>query len=446
MLRAKEKLGYGFGDLASNIVFQSVANFMLIFYTDVFGISAVAAGTILLLVRLGDAVTDPIMGMVADRTRTRFGRYRPYLLWMAVPFAVMAVFAFTTPPFSGTALFVYAFVTYALMMLAYTMVNIPYAALGGVMTEDPSERASLQSWRFAMAMLGAMLVVWAVPNLVGVLGQGDPQQGYTRAMTCMGLFAIACFVLCFLWTKENSPSVQDRKHDSVLADLKTLFRNDQWAIVAGISFFVLILFSARISVAPHFVKYVLGQDDAFLGRFLLWANVGALIGAVCTNYLARYVEKKHLMWCALLGSILSGVALLMTPDQYLNLILLEFVFAQYFQNIVVILMFSMVADTVDYGACKYGQRIMGLTYSGQLLAVKAGFGVGGALAGWLLGFWGYQANAPQTEETLAGIRHIFSTVPIGCALICIGLAAAYRLDNAKMAEIHEKIHDWRCRQ
>ncbi len=209
-LTIKEKMGYGLGDTASNIVFQMVANFMLIFYTDVYGLSAAAAGTLLLSVRLFDGFTDPVMGGIADRTRTRWGSYRPYILFLAIPYGVLACLAFITPDFDTTGKLIYAYITYGLLMTCYTAINIPYGALGGVMVNDPKERTSLQSYRFAMAMAALVIIVWAIPRLVEFFGQGSDTKGYPLAMVFMGALAASCFLLCFTMTKETI-QVTERK-------------------------------------------------------------------------------------------------------------------------------------------------------------------------------------------------------------------------------------------
>lgn len=469
MLKIKQKIGYGLGDTASNIVFQAVANFMLIFYTDVFGLSAAAAGTVLGVVRLADAITDPIMGGLADRTRTRWGRYRPYLLWVAVPFAGLAVLAFSTPNMSENAKFYYALFTYGAMMMAYTAINIPYSALGGVMTSDPRERASLQSYRFTFAMIGAIVVVWCIPKLVAFFGGENAgeilneQQGYTLAMAVMAVVAVGCFVVCFFLTTEQDsrasaacgkemekasgapvrPQTASRlpfwkKCFGVMGDFFSLFKNDQWLIVAGISLCILILFALRISVAPHYVKYYMGEDTTFLANFLLLSNVGALIAAICTNYACRSFEKKTLLLVGATGLAGFGFILGALSGEQTLFISLCFVGTQYCQNVVVILMFSMVSDTVDYGVEKTGKRIMGMTFSGHLLAIKGGFGIGGASAGWLLFYYGFQANQQQTPEALAGLANIFGTIPSFFAVLCVGLVLFYKLDTQKVRDIQAR--------
>ena len=199
-ISVKEKIGYGLGDAASNIIFQTVMTFLAFFYTDVFGISAAAVGTLFLSVRVLDAITDPVMGNLADRTETRWGSYRPYLLWLAVPFGVISCLTFTTPDFSDSGKVIYAYFTYAALMVIYTAINIPYCALGGVLTSNPSERVSIQSYRFAFASLAGILITATTLPLVDYFGQGDKASGYQMTMLLMSILGIILFWLCFATT------------------------------------------------------------------------------------------------------------------------------------------------------------------------------------------------------------------------------------------------------
>ena len=198
MLSVREKIGYGLGDAGCNVVFQVVINYLAIFYTDVVGISAASLATMMLCVRLIDGFTDPIMGSIADRTSSSLGKYRPYLIWLSIPYAVLFVATFLSPDLSDQGKMIYAFTTYALLMLCYTGINIPYSALGGVMTKNITERASLQSYRMALAMAGGAAVVYTVPILVEYFGVGDDAAGYPLAIFVMALVAIVCFFLCFI--------------------------------------------------------------------------------------------------------------------------------------------------------------------------------------------------------------------------------------------------------
>jgi GPH family glycoside/pentoside/hexuronide:cation symporter len=449
-LSIKEKLGYGLGDTASNIVFQMVANFMLIFYTDVYGLSAAAAGTLLLAVRLFDGFTDPIMGGVADRTRSRWGSYRPYLLFLAIPYGVVAVLAFITPDFDSTGKLIYAYITYGLLMTCYTAINIPYGALGAVMVSDPKERTSLQSYRFAMAMAALVVIVWAIPKLVEFFGNGNDQRGYPLAMVFMGTLAAICFLLCFKYTKEKTvPKVSEESNfsektskvgfsKSIFTDFKTLFKNDQWVIVAVISLITLILIGIRASVAPHYIKYYVG-DESLLSSFLTLSAIGAVLGAVSTNFLSRFVEKKTLFQIALVVVVIThSLFYFMGRDQIVAIFIVYFI-ANFAHMIITPIMFSMVADTVDYGTKKFGKKLTAITFSGHLLAIKFGFAIGGALAGWILAFTSYQPNTTQSEESLSGILFAFAGVPIICTLLCIIVIWRYKLTEKEVIKIQEAL-------
>ncbi|MCL1046839.1 MULTISPECIES: glycoside-pentoside-hexuronide (GPH):cation symporter [Shewanella] len=436
-LSIKEKLGYGLGDTASNIVFQMVANFMLIFYTDVYGLSAAAAGTLLLSVRLFDGFTDPIMGGIADRTRTRWGSYRPYILFLALPYGLLACLAFITPDFDSTGKLIYAYVTYGLLMTCYTAINIPYGALGGVMASDPKERTSLQSYRFAMAMAALVVIVWAIPRLVEYFGQGEDAVGYPLAMIFMGSLAAVCFLLCFAMTKEtltNETDKHERSTQSIFKDFFQLFKNDQWLVIAIISLATLILIGIRASVAPHYIKYYIGDED-LLSNFLTLAAVGSVLGAISTNFLSKFIEKKILFQVALVVVIISHSLFYVIDSNQIALIFVTYFIANFAHMIITPIMFSMVADTVDYGVEKIGKRLTAITFSGHLLAIKFGFAIGGALAGWILSAYDYIPNQVQTDHTLSGILLAFAGIPIICTVVCLVVISKYRLTELEVKKI-----------
>jgi GPH family glycoside/pentoside/hexuronide:cation symporter len=433
-LSIKEKFGYGLGDTASNIVFQMVANFMLIFYTDVYGLSAAAAGTLLLTVRLFDGFTDPIMGSIADRTRTKWGAYRPYLLFLAVPYGVLACLAFITPDFDATGKLVYAYITYGLLMTCYTAINIPYGALGGIMVNSPKERASLQSYRFAMAMAALVVIVWAIPKLVEFFGEGNDQLGYPLAMAFMGTLAAICFIFCFKMTKEKvlPPVEADRK--SAFTEFFSLFKNDQWVVIAAISLATLILIGIRSAVAPHYIKYYIG-DASLISSFLTTAAIGSVLGAVSTNFLTKVFEKKVLFQFAIVIVIISHSLFYVVDSTQITAIFIIYFIANFAHMMLTPIMFSMVADTVDYGVLKIGKRLTAITFSGHLLAIKFGFAIGGALAGWILASYDYLPNQVQSIATLDGILLAFAGIPIICMVLSLLLTKIYKLTETEVEKI-----------
>ncbi|WP_201276872.1 glycoside-pentoside-hexuronide (GPH):cation symporter [Microbulbifer sp. ALW1] len=439
-LTLKEKLGYGLGDTASNIVFQVIVNFMMIFYTDVFGISAAAVGTLMLAVRLFDAVTDPVMGGLADRTRSRWGRYRPWLLFAAVPYGVLAVLAFTTPDLSANGKLVYAYVTYAALMTVYTIINIPYSALGGVLTSDPRERASVQSYRFAMAMVGGAIVTALTMPLVHYFAgglDGDLAFGYQMTLGVLSAVAVVCFMVCFWTTRERLVEAPAPAKKSIFADLVELLGNRQWLLIAGVAFFLLVLVAVRSAVTPYYVKYFLGRED-LVSPFITAGMLAAVAGALLTNLLTRYLCKVRLFQLANIGVIVFHLVLYLVPGEQLVLAFTAFMLANFFQMIVVPLMFSMVPDTVDYGAQQSGNKNMAMAFSAHLLVIKLGLAVGGALTGWLLAFYGYEANQSQSARAMGGIVVLVALMPAVCALANGIIMKFYRLTSAEMRAIHAR--------
>lgn len=439
-LTIKEKFGYGLGDTASNIVFQMVANFMLIFYTDVYGLSAAAAGTLLLTVRLFDGFTDPIMGSIADRTRTKWGAYRPYLLFLAVPYGVLACLAFITPDLGSTGKLIYAYITYGLLMTCYTAINIPYGALGGVMVNSPKERASLQSYRFAMAMAALVIIVWALPQLVEFFGQGDDQLGYPLAMAFMGTLAAICFIFCFKMTKEESLPPVEKDHKNVFTEFFALFKNDQWVIIALISLATLTLIGIRAAVAPHYIKYYVGEES-LISTFLTTAAIGSVLGAVSTNFLTKVFEKKVLFQVAIVLVIISHSLFYVVDSSQIVIIFILYFIANFAHMMLTPIMFSMVADTVDYGVLKIGKRLTAITFSGHLLAIKFGFAIGGALAGWILASYNYVPNQVQSADTLDGILLAFAGIPVICMIVSLFFIKQYKLTELEVVRIQSTISE-----
>ncbi|WP_288132825.1 glycoside-pentoside-hexuronide (GPH):cation symporter [Microbulbifer sp.] len=429
----REKIGYGLGDTASNIVFQVVINFLLVFYTDVFGISAAAAGTLMLVVRIFDGVTDPLVGGIADRTRTRWGRYRPFLLIMALPYAGLAVLAFTTPDLGDNGKLVYAYITYTLLMTVYTAINIPYSALGGVITEDTAERASIQSYRFAMAMVGGALVSAATLPLVNLLGQGDKVFGYQMAMAVMASIAALCFFVCFWSTRERvEPEPQENQSKNFALDFFNLFRNSQWAVIAAATFFLLVLVAMRGAVTPYYVTYYF-QSENLVSMFVTLPMLAGVLGAISTNFLTKKFCKVRLFNWSMIGVVVTHVALLPLGRDQVYLALAMAMAANFVHMIAIPLVFSMVPDTVDYYARKGHPKKMAMAYSGHLMALKLGLAFGGACAGWLLGYFDYVPNTEQSERTLNGIVLIYAAGPVICTLITMIIFRRYRLSNAFIA-------------
>lgn len=438
-LSFKEKLGYGLGDAASNIVYQAVMNVLLYFYTDVYGITAAAAGTLMLVVRLFDAITDPVMGAIADRTRSKYGRYRPWMLWIAVPYGILAVAVFITPgPDMGTKL-AYAYISYALLMTAYTAVNIPYSALGGVMTTDSEERGNLQTWRFAMAMVGGFLVTTSILPLASLLGGGDTpehyQTGFPLAMIIMALIGVFCFLGCFALTKEHVYSDEHLEKANPLQDVKAMFANPQWLVIALVTFVVMARGAMQSAVKPYFVDYYLindltgmfGETKNLISLFYGLTMIAGVGGAMAANYMMRRHCKVAIMRWALIGTIAMNLLIFLLPREWIFQALTLSMLSNFFHMMFVPLLFSTVPDTVDYGIRTMGRGAMAMFCGGHLFALKAGNAVGASMTGWLMGFFGYQANVAQSDQSLFGIVFIYAGSSVISGLLALAILHFYRL-------------------
>ncbi|MDP5146785.1 glycoside-pentoside-hexuronide (GPH):cation symporter [Shewanella sp. ULN5] len=434
MVSIKEKIAYGLGDTASNIVFQTVMLFLTFFYTDIFGISPAFVGTMFLAVRLIDAVTDPLMGALADRTNTKWGKFRPYLLWFALPFGIISVLAFTTPDLGEEGKMIYAFVTYTALMMVYTAINIPYCALGGVLTADPKERVSIQSYRFVFAMLGGLLVSGLTLPLVDFLGQGDKAKGYQLTIAAMSILGVAMFLTCFWGTKERLHPPVDQQ-SSFKQDLGFLLKNDQWRILSIAAVCLLSGMVLRTSLAIYYVKYFLNMPDS-ITLFITLGMLGNIFGCMLAQPLAKRVCKvKAYISLQLIAAALCVASYFVAADQTM-LAFAMFILWGFTFNMATPLLWAKMADAVDYGQYKTGVRITGMIYSSIIFFIKLGVAVGGAAAGWLLSGYGYQADTTQTAEALNGILLSFTLYPaLGSILVAI-VMRWYVLDSNKVDEIH----------
>ncbi|CAM4190625.1 MULTISPECIES: glycoside-pentoside-hexuronide (GPH):cation symporter [Shewanella] len=434
MLSIREKVAYGLGDTASNIVFQTVMLFLTFFYTDIFGISAAFVGTMFLAVRIMDAVTDPLMGYLADRTHTRWGRYRPYLLWCALPFAAISVLAFTTPDFNESGKEIYALVTYALLMLAYTAINIPYCALGAALTTNPAERVSVQSYRFVFAMLGGLMVSSLTLPLVDFFGNGDKAKGYQLTILAMSILGTIMFLLCFAGTKERDFS-KDEGSDNMKAAAKALWANDQWRVLSLAAIFLLTGLVLKSTLAIYYVKYFLGRED-MISLFVTSGVIGNIVGVALAKKLADKICKvKAYIGLQLIAAVLCLLAWFVPGEQYL-LALVLYIAWNFTINMGTPLLWAKMADTVDYGQFKTGVRTTGLVYSSVIFFIKLGLAIGGALAGWLLAAYGYEADTVQSQKTLDGILLCFTLYPALASIAVAFVMRRYTLDTQMVTQIN----------
>lgn len=436
MLTKKEKIAYGLGDTASNIIFQTVMMFLLLFYTDVVGLSPAIVGVLFLVVRIVDAVTDPLMGALADKTHSKWGQFRPYLLWLALPFALISVLAFSTPDFTGNSKIIYAFVTYTLLMLAYTAINIPYCALGGVLTANKSERVSVQAYRFVFGMLGGVIVAACTMPMVAYFGQGDNAKGYQITMVVMSTLGLVLFLLCFLGTKERIPPPETKI--KFKAGITALWQNDQWRILSIAALFLLTGQVLKFSLAVYYVKYFLGRED-LITAFMTAGVLASMVGCALAQPLAKRVCKiKAYIWLQSIAAVVCALAYLVQPDQ-IELAFLAFILWKFFLDMATPLLWAKMADTIDYGEHKTGLRVTGLVYSGVIFFIKMGVAIGGALAGWLLALYDYQPDTTQSQTTLDGIVLSFTLYPALGSLLVAFIMTRYTLTEQKVSDLHEHL-------
>jgi GPH family glycoside/pentoside/hexuronide:cation symporter len=438
MISIREKVAYGLGDTASNIVFQTVMLFLTFFYTDIFGISPAFVGTMFLAVRLIDAITDPLMGALTDRTHTRWGKFRPYLLWFALPFGIISVLAFTTPDLSEDGKMIYAFVTYTALMMVYTAINIPYCALGGVLTADPKERVSVQSYRFVFAMLGGLLVSGLTLPLVEFLGKGDQAKGYQLTIAAMSVLGVAMFLVCFWGTKERLHPPVDQQ-SSFKKDFADMLHNDQWRVLAIAAVCLLSGMVLRTSLAIYYVKYFLNMPD-YITLFITLGMVGNIFGCILAEPLAkRFCKVKAYITLQLLAAAMCVISYFVPNDQVVLAFAMFIVWGFTF-NMATPLLWAKMADVVDYGQYKNGVRITGMIYSSVIFFIKLGVAIGGAAAGWLLAGYGYQPDIIQTEQTQQGILLSFTIYPAIGSLVVAFVMRWYTLDNKKVDQIHLELN------
>lgn len=416
VLSVKEKVGYGLGDAASHIIFDNVMLYMMFFYTDIFGIPAGYVGTLFLLARALDAISDPCMGLLADRTRTRWGQFRPYVLFGAIPFGIVCVFAYSSPDLSMTGKMVYAAVTYTLLTLMYTVVNIPYCALGGVITADPTQRISLQSYRFVLATAGGMLSTVLMMPLVQLIGGEDKALGFQGGIAVLAVVAIVMLAICFATTKERV-SDESKPTGTMREDLRDIWHNDQWRIVGLLTILNIMAVAVRGGAMMYYVTYILGNPVLF-AWFLGAYSVGNLFGSALAKPLTDWKCKVSVFWWTNAILAVLSAAMFFLPI-HASVTMFAFIFViGVFHQLVTPIQWVMMSDTVDYGEWNDGKRLTGISFAGTLFVLKLGLALAGALIGWVLAGAGYQSGAAtQNGGTLTSIIALFTLVPAACYLL-----------------------------
>lgn len=432
-VKTSEKIGYALGDFSASMYYNMFMLFLLYFYTDVFGISAAAAGTMMAVTRLLDAVNDPIIGILADRTRTRWGSFRPYILWTAVPFGIIGVLTFTTPDLSDGMKLVYAYTTYMLLTVAYTFINIPYTALLGVITPNSRERTSISTYKFFLANLGGLLVQISTLKMVDLFGRGNEALGFQLTTAVFAVTAIVLYFICFASSKERV-SIPREKKNSLKNDLKDLMTNKPWWILLIAGLFLLTWISIKLGSTMYYFKYYV-ENTSIAPAFMVTGSVAGLGGIMVTGYLTKVFGKKKLFIISMLGNgVFMSAMIIPQPDQIAMMFTFQTLSA-FIGGPAFVLLWAMYADTADYSEWKGGRRATGLVFSAAMFSQKMGWTVGGAFAGYLLAFTGYEANVDQSDQTVMGIRLLMSVIPGVIAVVGGMLILLYKLDDKTMEQI-----------
>lgn len=447
----REKVGYGLGDAASSMFWKLFGMYLLYFYTDVFGISAAAVGSMFFITRIWDSLFDPIVGVVCDRTSSRWGKFRPFLLWMAIPFGILGTLTFTTPGFAEGGKLVWAYVIYSLMMMVYSLINVPYASLLGVMSADSQERTSLSSYRMLFAFGGSILALLLIEPLVQWFGgtgdEADLAKGWSLAAAVLAIFAVVFFLCTFFWTKERVRPIRE-KTNSLKEDVQDLFHNRPWWILLGAGIAALIFNSIRDGAAVYYFKYYAEVPATFdFGLFssalsvttiyLILGQAANILGILCVTPLSRRIGKKQTyLWAMVLATVFS-VAFYFVDRADIGMMMFLQVLVSACAGSIFPLLWSMYADIADYSEWKTGRRATGLIFSSSSMSQKFGWSIGGALTGWLLAMFGFEANVVQSAEAQDGIRLMLSLFPAVGTILSVLFIAYYPLTKERLAEVSE---------
>lgn len=450
-LALREKIGYGLGDFACSMFWKIVGVYLLFFYTDIFGISAEAAATMFLIVRVFDAVNDPLVGILADRTNTKWGKFRPYIFWMAIPFAIFGVLSFSSPSLTGSQKIIYAYATHFLMMAIYTAVNVPYAALMGVMTSNLKDRNALASFRFVFAFAGGFFALATAEPLVAYFSGGSSaleaqQSGWQYAVTIFAVLAAVLLFGTFYLTKERVYPPKGQK-TNVWADLKDLASNRPWFILLGAAIFTLVFNSIRDGAAIYYFKYYFGNSEAlnlgFIGSaltlsafYVTLGQISSMLGSALAKPISDKLGKKATFISAMvIASVLSTIFFFFTEEHKILIFIFQ-IFISICAGMIFPILWSMYADVADYSEWKTGRRATGLIFSSSSMSQKFGWTIGSALTGWILAYYGFEANVEQTLESKTGIRLMMSVIPAVGALLSGVFILFYRLNDNFMRKVN----------
>jgi len=431
-LTLKEKISYGYGDIASNFVWGMVNSYLLFFYTDVFGITAAAAGTLFLITRIFDAANDPLMGILVDKTNSKHGKARPYLLYMAIPFGILSVITFITPDISYTGKLVYAYVTYGLLGIIYTAINIPYGALMPMMTRNSKEKGELNSYRAIGRSIGTIIVASATLPLVNYLGNGNQQVGFPIVMGIYAVIGIVFFLLTFKNTRERVQPLEEKKEQKIKKSFKQMVKNKYWLLISANSFLWFVRLGVMNGVLIYYVNYVL-ERPGMVPFYLTLLNVANLVGGFfALSILRKYSSRNSSMLFYGIAAVLLA-SLFLVEGQSTILFAVIFFMANVLIGYGDPANLTMLGDTIDYQEWKFGSRPEGLLVSSYSFSTKFGVAIGSSFLAYALDWAGYNP-ADITESVKTMIRVLMIALPVVLTVLQVVILYFYKLDK-KHAQI-----------
>lgn len=436
-LSLREKIGYGLGDAGGTVITCLIMNFLTFFYTDVFGLTPALVGTLFLALRVFDAISDPIMGVLADRTQSRWGRFRPWQLWIAGPIAAIGVLTFTVPDAGMGVKIAWAFGTYLLLSVSYTAINVPYCALINTMTTRHSEVISCQAWRFVLCGVAGFLVSVGLPWLVKALGQGNTAQGYQYGVGVLCAIAAVMFLCCFFWVRERV-SLEMLGKFTLREHIAGLRKNDQLLLMLAMSFLLINVFNIRGGGYMYFITYVLGGSTGYTSLFFTMVTFSSILGAAIVNWLSRHVDTVKLYYYTnvVLALLAVGMWFLPTGPSWQTLWLAVILGNGIILGFTLPLHFSLMAFSDDYGEWKTGVRSSGMNFAFNLFFIKLAWASSAGIISLVFIYVAYQPGASnQTPSSLSGITAMETLLPALFHLLLAFAIRACKLNNPMMSRI-----------
>ncbi len=434
VIGVKEKIGYGFGDFASNLSFGFVSLFLLFFYTNIYGISAVQASLIFVIARVVDAAFNILIGFAIDKTHSRYGKLRPWLLYGSIPLGFLTVLCFV--PFGGEAKFYFALISYTIYCLAYTAVNTPYSALTNRLTQHEASRSSLSVYRFVLAIVGYLIVSTTADRLISPFS--DKQLGYVFAVSCFALLATFLFLACFGMTKERVGEEEEETPAPTLREmLKAVAGNAPLINLSMFTVFFYIAYTVWMAIAIYFIKYIIGSEG-FTSTFFMIQSAAYIVGTVISEKIIALIGKKKMTLVALSIGVAGVLMQYFIAGDNIWLIMTGVCLYSITLGMGFVSMWSMIADTVEYAEWHHGVRTEGAIYGFFNFITKIAMAIGGGCAGWMLDYYHYDAGN-ITASAINGINVLMTLFPGAMFALSALFVACYSLDEKTYRDIVQKI-------